>query len=109
MPPNRRRPAIEDLLRALANRERRLLLFALKERRPRDEVPLAEVVCGGERKLDVLRQRFHHNHLPLLETLGLIRWKREDNVVSTGAYFDDIRPVLELLEELEAKLSGDVV
>lgn len=109
MPLNRGKPAVEDLLRALADRDRRGLLSALKERSPQDEVPVPEVVHGGERELEVLRQRFYHNHLPHLDTLGLISWNRVDNEVGKGPYFDDVRAVLELLEEFEDELSGGVV
>lgn len=92
-------PAINDVLRALANGDRRRLLLALKDRPPQDEVPVSEVAQSGEETIDVLRQRFHHTHLPLLDTCGLITWNREDNVVSKGPNFDDIRPMLEPLKE----------
>lgn len=91
--------ATDDLFRALANPDRRRLLHALKERDQADEISVPEVVRGGEREVDVLRRAFHHNHLPMLESLEVITWDREENTVGKGPEFGDVRPALDLMDD----------
>lgn len=85
--------AIDDPFPALASQDRRRSSSALKEHPPQGEVPVPGVIHGGERTLALLRKRFHHDHLPLLETLEAVARNREDDVVGRGPNFDDVRPV----------------
>lgn len=43
--------------------------------------------------------RLYHNHLPKLVDYGFIEWNRDENKVQKGPKFDEIRPLLVLLEE----------
>lgn len=43
--------------------------------------------------------RLYHIHLPKLAAAGFIEWDREANKVEKGPQFEEIRPLLELMEE----------
>lgn len=86
----------ETCLEALSHIERRRLLLAL----------LNDASDGGctidlEEPLD---QSAHHVHLPKLETSGFISVDRRRHTVTTGPSFEEIRPLLELLDENRSQL-----
>jgi hypothetical protein len=39
-----------------------------------------------------------HTHLPKLEESGFIEWDQERNIVRKGPQFEEIQPLLELME-----------
>ncbi len=45
-----------------------------------------------------------HVHLPKLEAYGFIDWDRETHEVTKGPKFEEIRPLIELLEEHQEAL-----
>ncbi|MWV64305.1 transcriptional regulator [Halorubrum sp. JWXQ-INN 858] len=49
----------------------------------------------------------HHGHLPKLADYGLIEWDRDEDEVHKGPNFDDVRPLLVLLEENRETLPDD--
>lgn len=40
----------------------------------------------------------HHNHLPKLRSHGMIEWNRETQTLSRGEAFEEIEPLLRLLD-----------
>jgi len=44
-----------------------------------------------------LAVEMHHEHLPMLESHGLVRWDREDGTVLRGPVFGEVEPFLRLL------------
>lgn len=89
----------DDAVSALASPERRRLLVALLEHNPQEEITIPEAVHMGDRELEDLRNGFFHDHLPVLESLGVIEWNEDEHTVSKGPQFAEIRPMLELLDE----------
>ena len=88
------------IMSALANRHRRRLLMNLLEHNPKgEELHPPEVVHEGEKSLETLQIEFVHVHLPLLEDLGVIHWDREAHTVVTGPQFEEVRPLLALVDE----------
>jgi hypothetical protein len=83
----------------LGNPHRRRLLLALKERNPRDDVTIPEEIHTGDEDLELLQAEMYHTHLPKLEAAGYISWDRETHEVVKGPKFDEIRPILRLLDE----------
>lgn len=69
---------------------------------------LIELMNGNvEHENDVMARRetakgdglgVKHNHLPELEEAGYIEWNREAGTVSKGPFFEEIKPLLELIE-----------
>lgn len=92
---------LDDMLLALADRHRRRILLALLDGDPQSIDDIA--VPRGERADDaeLKHRQVHllHNHLPHLAEAGLVRWKRGTGTVEKGPRFDEIRPLLELLED----------
>lgn len=93
--------------RALADSYRRRLLVALLEENSQAEIPSLDVVDVGDSPPEILRLEIHHQHLPLLEDLGIITWNRTDHTVSEGPNFDEIRPLVELIDEHRDELPDD--
>jgi hypothetical protein len=86
-------------MEALSNPYRRQLLLALLEHNPQDDSdqdPLRHATDAEES--EELRTELVHNHLPKLEEMGFIEWDRETNEIRKGANWDDIAPLLELIE-----------
>jgi predicted transcriptional regulator len=88
-----------EMLGVLENQYRRRLLVGLLDHNPqRDSVDIPEDVHVGDKELEVLNAGMYHTHLPKLEEAGFIRWDRDRHEVHKGPNFDEIRPLLELIE-----------
>jgi hypothetical protein len=90
--------SFDEMLDALADVQRRTLLVALLEHNPQDDAPV--VLADSEEDGDSMERlvRMDHVHLPKLEEYGFIEWNEKTHEVAKGPNFDEIRPVLELLE-----------
>lgn len=72
------RPGVDRVLDALSARHRRLILLELE-----------------------------HNHLPRLTEAGYVEWDRETGELSRGQNFEEIAPILTLLEDHADELPSD--
>ncbi|MBX0297516.1 DUF7344 domain-containing protein [Haloarcula nitratireducens] len=97
----------DEILDALGHIQRRKLLYALLSHNPQDDTPV--VVDGDESVEEELSRlvEMHHVHLPKLEDYGFIRWDRDSNEVSKGPNFEEIRPLLQLLNDHKDELPDD--
>lgn len=87
------RPGTDQILDALSHRYRRLTLLLLK----RDAATtVADVRHRGDEKIGEIE--LIHNHLPRLETGEYIEWDRETGEISRGPCFDEIEPLLDVVE-----------
>ena len=91
-------PIADAAFRALASGHRRRLLLALIEHNPQEEVTVPEGVPLDSVEGAELRSELYHNHLPLLEELEYIEWDHETHTVVKGPRFDEIRPLMELID-----------
>jgi hypothetical protein len=48
---------------------------------------------------ETVETELRRTHLPMLEEEGIIEWNRETGEISKGPNFEDIEPLLELMEE----------
>src|SRR6056297_544500 len=90
----------DEYLRILADAQRRRVLLALLDHNPQSdrlELPVDDenAVVGVDRQdIDL-----YHIQLPKLEAEGLIRWDRDEHEVEKGPRFEEIRPLVELLDD----------
>ena len=89
---------LDEQFTALSNEHRRRLLLALLEQNPQNEVTVPEDIHVGERELTHLRNNMFHSHLPQLAETGFIEWDRDAHQVTRGPRFEEIRPLLELID-----------
>lgn len=92
--------SLDVTLKMLANQYRRRVLIALLDHNPqRDDdlqLPTDSVLPDGE--IDRLKIEMRHAHLPKLHEAGIIEWNRETNSIRKGPHFEEVRPLLELIQ-----------
>lgn len=96
--------SFDEALDALAKPQRRRLLTALLDHNPQDDTPV--VIADGDAESDAVERlvTMDHVHLPKLQEYGFIEWNRDTHEVAKGPNFDEIRPLLELLQSHEDEL-----
>ncbi|MFD1600119.1 DUF7344 domain-containing protein [Halobellus rarus] len=66
---------------------------------------------GPASESDARRERLtvelRHNHLPRLDSRGVIDWDAEADTVARGPTFGELRPLVELLDEHTDELPGN--
>ena len=63
----------------------------------------SRAVSGADEEL----LRAHHVHLPKLADYGYVEWDRDENRVTRGSRFDEIRPLIELLDGRRDELPAE--
>lgn len=97
-------PEMDRLLDTLGKRYRRMLLVMLRH----GEVDsISDVMVRGSEDGQEVRLRLVHTHLPRLEEDGYIEWDRETETISKGPHFEEIEPLLELIETHADELPPD--
>jgi predicted transcriptional regulator len=101
--------SFDKMADALADVQRRKLLIALLAHNPQDDSPV--VIADSESDADAIERlvTMNHVHLPKLVDYGFIEWDRDSHEVAKGPNFDEIRPLLELLDDHEDELPDDWV
>jgi predicted transcriptional regulator len=99
--------SFDDMVDALADVQRRKLLVALMEHNPQDDSPVVIDEEGSETDAVERLVNMNHVHLPKLADYGFIVWNEQTHEVSKGPQFDEIRPMLELLDDHEDELPED--
>lgn len=98
---------LDTLLRVLSDPARRRILSKIREHDPRNRVEFTpEEFITPDDYRGHLRVELYHVHLPKLASEEFIDWNQETETITPGPNFEDIRPVLTLLEEHQEKLPG---
>lgn len=98
----------DSILKALADEERRQLLFDLLEANPRPDSPgVSENRQASPEEFERRQVALYHKHLPLLDDAGFVTWNREANEVVKGPRFEYLKPVLQFLEEYQEELPDE--
>ncbi|WP_436347420.1 hypothetical protein [Natronorubrum sp. FCH18a] len=86
----------DNLFNALANPERRRILFDLAKQPESVNIdsPPDALADGGDAAIER-----HHVHLPALAEHGFIDWYPSANAIEAGPRFDEIRPILTVLAD----------
>lgn len=84
----------------LRDRHRRRILLGLRAGRVDREADVAL----RRPDADEVESDLRSVHLPMLEEEGIIEWDRENGEIRKGPNFDEIEPLLRLIEEHEDEL-----
>ncbi|WP_458187977.1 DUF7344 domain-containing protein [Haladaptatus sp. NG-WS-4] len=77
---------------------RRRLLMTLLDHNPEDEASIPEDLATNDEELEAMLIEMTHVHLPKLESLDIIEWDRDKNVVIRGSAFEELQPLLKLVD-----------
>jgi len=99
---SKKRVTFDEFLDAFSDVQRRKLLIALMDHNPQNDLPVVIAEDGVAEMSRLVEMR--HVHLPKLVDYGFIEWDRDKNEVSKGPKFDEIQPLLELLENHDEEL-----
>ncbi len=89
------RPGMDRVLDTLRKHHRRMILLLLKEGTVETQ---ADVIVRNGNEIKEGEISLVHTHLPKLDDAGYIEWDRETGEISKGPRFEEIEPLLELLE-----------
>lgn len=89
------RSGIDDVFDSLRSRRRRLVLLLLKQGTVETE---ADLVLRGDEEAESAEIDLRHNHLPKLADAGYIDWDPDSGEITKGPRFDEIEPLVELIE-----------
>lgn len=106
-------PPPDRLFTALADRQRRRLLWYLLEESPASVAELADVLAGwqlgdstavGGDEHDRIVAALHHSHLPLLDDTGLAKYDREAGTVAVSSLAPAVEDVVQFAHEYDAAM-----
>lgn len=91
--------ALATQLGTLSHRPQRQLLVALSHHNPQDDTPIdSDDIEFADEELEILLD-YQHYHLPELESKSFIDYDRENHVITKGPNFDEIEPLIHLIEK----------
>ena len=95
---------MDNKLGILSKRQRRLILLTLKRGEEKTE---SDLLFRGGDEMDDAELQLVHNHLPRLEEAGYIDWDRDTGTISKGPRYDEIKPLIDLMENHADELPSD--
>jgi predicted transcriptional regulator len=101
--------SLDTVLKVMANKHRRRLLLRLLDHNPQDDEDIDALADHSLSDDELADFRIHmtHRNLPKLVDAGVIEWDQAENVVTKGPRFDDLRPLLELMQAHADELPDD--
>lgn len=97
-------PGVDEIFDSLCNRRRRMVLLLLKE----DAVETtADVLFCGEGDAATAEVNLVHRHLPKLDSSGYIDWNQDTGEISKGPRFEEVEPLLDLIETHAEELPSE--
>lgn len=98
------RPGMDRILDVLRRRQRRMVLLLVKRGAADHET---DVMMRGTQDEAEVAIELRHTHLPKLDEAGYIEWDPETGTISKGPRFEEVEPLLDLLEEHADELPSD--
>jgi hypothetical protein len=104
--------SLDELFEMLSHEPRRRILVAVGRDNPRDEDEIASKLAateheGGPDTTELVKTKLYHVHLPKLDEAGFIDWDRESCHIRRGPRFEEIEPLLGLLDDHRDELPDD--
>ncbi len=107
------RNKFDRVIAALGHKYRRRLLVALLAHNPQDDTDPQNAeralgtVKGKKTETELIETELVHNHLPKLEEMGYITWNQDTGDIAQGPNWEEIAPLLRLLEAHSDELTND--
>lgn len=99
---------LDQTFTALAHPIRRRILTAIADDNPRHQVEFETAEFGpDDADRETIELELRHRHLPHLDEAGFVDWRRRTGEVTRGEAFEEIRPLLELMDDRREELPGD--
>lgn len=96
-------PEVDRAFEQLSSRYRRLILLLLK----RGAVETVDDAIARTEREGNAEIALVHTHLPKLAEFGYVEWNRDTRALSKGPHFEEIEPLIELIEENHEELPYD--
>ncbi|WP_433629501.1 winged helix-turn-helix domain-containing protein [Halomicrococcus sp. NG-SE-24] len=97
--------SLDRIFDALSHPYRRRILLLVSEHNPRDEDEFSVVELATEDDdLELLTTELYHAHLPKLAESGYIEWDEDIHSIRRGPNFDEIAPLLRLMDDYQDEL-----
>ena len=94
-------PRVDRMFDIMSARHRRLVLLLVKHGTIHT---VNDVMARETKEPETLEIQLIHNHLPKLVDAGYIQWDRDTGEISKGPRFDEIEPLLALIENHDDEL-----
>jgi len=103
--------SLDVMFDALRDPYRRRILLAISDHNPRDTSEFTQdkfaSVNVDETEPEQLELKLLHSHLPKLAEKGYIDWNPETQTIRRGPNFEDIAPLLKLMDDHADELPAD--
>lgn len=99
---------IDRALNALSDPHRRRLLMMINEKvQSDDDLPFHIETIRDQASIETneIEIKLIHNDLPKLADLGYIKWDQADDAVSIGPRWDEVQPILFMIQQYRDELS----
>ena len=97
--------SLDRMFDALSHPYRRRILLLVSEHNPRDEDEFSvEELATEDDDLELLSTELYHAHLPKLAESGYIEWDEDIHSIRRGPNFDEIAPLLRLMNDHQDEL-----
>jgi hypothetical protein len=100
--------SLSTVFDALGHGSRRLILLELADHTPQTEAEFeTEELAADGGNSDWLEAELNHTHLPKLADSGFIDWNPKTDTITRGPRFDEIEPLLTLIDTHRDELPSD--
>lgn len=96
---------LDRMFDVLSHPYRRRVLMLVGEHNPRDEDEfVVEDITTEDDDLELLTTELYHVHLPKLADAGYIDWDEDTHTIRRGPNFEEIAPLLRLMDDHQDEL-----
>jgi hypothetical protein len=104
--------SLDELFEMLSHGIRRRILVTVARENPQDVDDLTTESAASDHEeddeaLELLTTQLYHTHLPKLDEAGFIDWDRDEGHITRGPRFDEIEPLLRLMNDHQDELPDD--
>lgn len=95
----------DQIAEALGDRARRQVLVELLDHNPVDQrEALGKNNTNADKKREI---QLYHSHLPKLDDMDYIEWDRDHGTIVKGSNWEEIEPMVRLLNENKDRIPND--